>query len=200
MAFHDIVVVGASAGGVEALSRLAADLPADLPAAVFVVLHLPEHATSVMPAILNRAGPLRALHPVDGAPIEPGRIYIAPPGAHMLVMAGQVALVHGAKEKGHRPAINPLFRSAALAYGSRVIGVILSGTLDDGTAGLAAVKARNGLAVVEDPQSARYRSMPQNALAQVEADRVVPLAEIGHAITEFVARPAEDSADAAIAN
>lgn len=174
---HDIIVVGASAGGVEALSTLAAGLPADLPAAVFVVLHLPQHATSVLPQILDRAGSLPAAHPGDGEAIRTGRIYIAPPDRHMVIERGCVRLSRGPRENGHRPAIDTLFRSAARAYGDRTIGVILSGTLDDGTAGLAAVKSRHGLAVVQDPASAIYPGMPHSAIDNVAVDYVAPLGE-----------------------
>ncbi len=187
---HDIVVIGASAGGVEALSTLAAGLPADLPASVFVVLHIPPYATSVMPLIMSRAGRLPAVHAVDGEPILPGRIYIAPPDHHLLLKDGRVCLSRGAQENGHRPAIDPLFRSAALAYGPRVIGVILSGSLDDGTAGLAAVKERGGIAVVQDPADALYPGMPTSAVDAVEVDYVRPLREIPPLIVRLVREPA----------
>lgn len=175
---HDVIVVGASAGGVEALITLAGSLPADLPAALFLVLHIPAQSPSLLPDILNRAGPLRALHPDDGEAIQHGRIYIAPPDQHLLVEEGIVRVVHGPKENRHRPAVDPLFRSAARTYGTRVVGVILTGSLDDGTAGLLAIKRRGGVAVVQDPQDALFSSMSLSAIAHVEVDHVVPLSAI----------------------
>jgi two-component system, chemotaxis family, protein-glutamate methylesterase/glutaminase len=149
---HDIVTIGASSGGVETLMKLVRSLPPDLPAAVFVVIHLSEGFPSALPSILSRAGPLAVVHPEDGDQIESGRIYVAPSGFHMLLEPGHVRIVRGPKENRHRPAVDPLFRTAARAYGSRVVGVILTGALDDGTAGLLAVKRRGGVAVVQDPR------------------------------------------------
>ena len=143
---HDIIVIAASAGGVEALKELVRDLPADLPAAVFIVLHIPPQSPSALPQILSRYGPLKATHPQDGQMIEPGQIYIAPPDHHLLVERGHVRVVRGPKENRHRPAADPLFRSAACSYGPRVMGVVLTGALDDGTAGLISVKRRGGVA------------------------------------------------------
>lgn len=190
---HDIVVVGASAGGVEALSALARSLPADLPAAVFVVLHFPATSTSVLPRILNRAGPLRAEHARDGEVIEPGRIYIAPPDQHLSVRDGTVRLGRGPRENNHRPAVDPLFRSAARFYGPRVVGVVLSGTLDDGTVGLAAIKQRGGVAVVQHPEEALYSGMPRSALENVAVDHTLGVAEIGSLLTRLAGEPAENT-------
>jgi two-component system, chemotaxis family, protein-glutamate methylesterase/glutaminase len=178
MATHDIAVIGASAGGVEALIRLAGDLQQDLPMAVFTVVHYPEETPSVLPRLLSRAGPLGAKSPRDGEPIEHGRIYVAAPGSHLQVDEERIKLIRGPKENHHRPAIDPLFRTAALAYGPRVVGVVLSGADGDGTAGLQAVKQCGGVAVVQDPDEALFARMPENALEYVEVDYCLPLDEI----------------------
>ncbi len=183
---RDIVVIGASAGGVEALSALVAELPAALPAAVFVVLHL-SRGRSVLPEILTRAGRLPAVHPADGDPIAPGRIYVARPDHHLTIERGVIRIVHGPTENGYRPAIDPMFRSAARVYGQRVIGVILTGALDDGTAGLAAVKEAGGLALVQDPDEAFASSMPRSARAFVRVDHVLPVRQIGAMLVRLVA-------------
>jgi two-component system chemotaxis response regulator CheB len=194
---HGIVVVGASAGGVEALVELAASLPGDLSAAVFVVLHLPATGTSALPEILRRHGPLPAAHVRDGEPIQPGRIYVAPPDHHVLVRTGHVHLSRGPRENGHRPAIDPLFRSAAREYAARVIGVVLSGALDDGTAGLLAIKSRGGIAVVQNPEDALYPGMPGNALEHAQVDHVLAAASMGKLLTRLLANLAEPPADPA---
>jgi two-component system, chemotaxis family, protein-glutamate methylesterase/glutaminase len=177
VATHDIIVIGASAGGVEAISALVSDLPSDLKAAVLVVLHL-SRGRSVLPEILSRAGRLPARHPSDGERLLYGRIYVAPPDHHMTVEEERIRLRHGPTENGVRPAIDPLFRSAARCYGPRVVGVVLTGSLDDGTAGLAAVKEAKGVTVVQDPLEAFAPSMPRSAMEFVGVDHVLPLREI----------------------
>jgi two-component system, chemotaxis family, protein-glutamate methylesterase/glutaminase len=186
---HDIVVVGASAGGVEALVGLASALPADLPAAVFVVLHLPATGTSALPDILSRHGPLPASHVKDGEPIENGRIFVASPDHHLLLRTGHVHLTRGPRENGHRPAVDTLFRSAAREYATRVIGVILSGALDDGTAGLLAIKSRGGVAVVQEAADALYPGMPGSALEHVQVDHVLAVASMGELLARLTTEP-----------
>jgi two-component system, chemotaxis family, protein-glutamate methylesterase/glutaminase len=171
---RDIIVVGASAGGVEALVSLVDGLPADLPASVFVVLHVRASRTSGLARILERRGDLEAAAPTDGEPIRPGRIYVAPADNHLLVKPGFVRVVRGPKENGRRPAVDPLFRTAARAYGPRVIGVVLSGSLDDGTAGLRSINRAGGVAVVQEPDDAIFPDMPQSVIENVDVDQVVP--------------------------
>src|SRR3989440_3321854 len=182
---HDIIVIGASAGGVEALIKLAGQLPADLPASIFIVLHIPAQSPSLLPDILGRSGRLKAVHPQNGESIAPGRIYIAPPDHHLLVTLGHVHVMRGPKENRHRPSIDVLFRSAALAYGPRVVGVVLTGSLDDGAAGLLAIHQCGGISVVQDPKDALYPSMPQSALELVDTDYCLPLAKIGPLLTRL---------------
>ena len=179
---RDIVVVGASAGGVEALTKFVAGLPADLAAAVFVVLHMPAEARSLLPTILSRSGPLPAVRALDGAAIEHGTIYVAAPDRHLLLEPGRMRVLAGPRENGVRPAIDPLFRSAASFYGERVVGIVLSGVLDDGTDGLYTIKRHGGLAIVQDLTDAVCPGMPENAMARVEVDHCLPAAEIGQVL------------------
>ncbi|VTU15278.1 Chemotaxis response regulator protein-glutamate methylesterase [Variovorax sp. PBL-H6] len=194
-----LIVVGASVGGVAALSTMAASLPADFPAPVLMVLHTGSHP-SVLPELLAARGALPAHHPVDGEPIENGHIYVAPPDHHMLVEGAHVRLNRGPKEHHTRPAVDPLFLSAALSYGPAVVGVVLTGTLDDGTAGLQAIKACGGLALVQDPSDALEPGMPSSAMKYVEVDHCLPLAQIGGLLSSLASvpvlssRPAVDSA------
>ena len=186
---RDLVVVGASAGGVEALRDLMAGLPAALPAAVLVVLHLPAGGTSALADILDRVGTLPVSTARHGDPIELGHVYVAPPDNHLLVQGDWSALSRGPTENGHRPAVDALFRSAALARGPRVIGVVLSGVLDDGTAGLVAIKSRGGLAVVQDPADAAYDGMPESALRTLRVDHVLAARDIGAQLDAAVRKP-----------
>jgi two-component system, chemotaxis family, protein-glutamate methylesterase/glutaminase len=178
-----VVVVGASAGGVEALSTLVAGLPANLDAAVFIVLHIPAHSPSELAGILGRVAHLPVAEAIDGESIRGGRIYVAVADRHLVTDAETVRLTRGPKECRVRPAIDTLFRSAAAAFGPRAIGVVLTGLLDDGTAGLWAIKDRGGKALVQDPETAEYNSMPKSALEHVSIDGSLPVAELPAAIT-----------------
>jgi two-component system chemotaxis response regulator CheB len=188
---HDIIVIGASAGGVSALSEIVRGLPKDLPAAVFVVLHISRYGTSAMPAILGRAGNMPAAHPSDGEPIRQGHIYVAPPDHHLVIEDGQVGLSRAPSENGHRPAIDVLFRTAAYAYGPRVVGVVLTGNLDDGTAGLAEIKSYGGVAVVQDPAEADYPGMPSSAAENVPVDYIQSLKTIPPLLVNLANDPVE---------
>lgn len=180
-----IIVIGASAGGVEALRVVVAGLAADLPSAVAVVLHIPKGAPSALPAILDRCGPLPARTAEDGMPLRAGTISVAPADHHLLVGDRCFELSAGPSENGHRPAIDPLFYSAALAHGPGSIGVVLSGARDDGTAGLIAISKHGGQAVVQDPADALHPSMPTSALHHVPDALVRPAGELGKAISEL---------------
>ncbi len=193
MAERNIIVVGCSVGGVEALQRLVGRLPERFPAAIFVVLHLAPQSTSVLPHILTRAGSLPASHPKDGDRIQQGRIYVAPPDHHLVIEDGKVRVAHGPKENRHRPAVDPLFRSAARWYGPRVIGVILTGSLDDGAAGLLAIKKRNGVAIVQDPEDAFCSDMPRSAMEAVQVDYVVPVDRMPELLEQLVSVPVADN-------
>jgi two-component system, chemotaxis family, protein-glutamate methylesterase/glutaminase len=186
---HDIIVVGASAGGVEVLSQLVASLPENLPAAIFIVIHLSGTSKSFLPEILNRKGKMHAAHARDGEAIVPGRIYVAQPNYHLLVKRGYIRLVQGPKENGTRPAIDPLFRTAAKAYDRRVVGVVLSGTLDDGTAGLIDIKQRGGVAVVQHPDDALFSGMPKSAISHVEVDHILPVSAIAPVLVSLAHEP-----------
>ncbi len=197
---RDLIVVGASAGGVQALQELVAGLPPELPASVLVVLHLMSTGTSVLDGILDRAGQLPVTRAADGEPLERGHVYVAPPDRHLLVRGNRIHLSNGPRENGHRPAVDPLFRSAARAYGSRTIGVVLSGNLDDGTDGLRLIKERGGATVCQDPADAAYADMPRSAIEFVEPDRVVPVGRMGRALCEFLDMALDRTAEAAVAD
>ena len=190
---HRIVVIGASAGGVAALSHVLARLAPALDAAIFIVMHTGASPSRV-PKILGRTTRLAINHARDADPIVPGKVYVAPPDRHMLLEPGRIRLVHGPKENHTRPAIDPLFRSAAIAYGPRVIGVILTGYLDDGTAGLLAIKDRGGIAIVQDPADAEAPSMPRSAAAHVAVDHCRPLDDFGLLLSGLAADDAMLSA------
>jgi two-component system chemotaxis response regulator CheB len=178
-------VVGASAGGVEALRDLVAELPHDYAGALLVVLHVAPMGTSVLPQILSRAGHLTATHAEDGEEIQPGHIYVAPPDKHLLVSDGRLALDRGPRINGHRPAVDSLFRTAADVWGQSAVGVVLSGVLDDGTAGLLEIKRRGGRAFVQDPAEALYEGMPTSAIEFVKPDLVGTASAIGKALAEL---------------
>jgi two-component system chemotaxis response regulator CheB len=171
-------VIGASLSGIDALCRLLEGLPGDFSAPVFVTQHVASHSPGMLPYILTKACQLPALHPKSEELIQPGRIYVAPPDRHMLVRKGYVRLSHGPHENCARPAIDPLFRSAAVAYGPRVVGVVLTGQLDDGTAGLLAIKDQGGITVVQEPTEATAQSMPLSAIHHVPIDHRCKLAEM----------------------
>ena len=194
-----VLVLGASAGGVQALCEVVRALPARLDAAVFAVLHLSPYGRSAMPAILSRSGPLTAVHPADGEAIRPGCIYVAPPDLHMIVEPGVVRLSRAASENGFRPSVDVLFRSAARSYGARVVAVVLTGNLDDGTAGLAVVKRHGGVAVVQDPAEADYPGMPASAVRNVDIDYVLPLDEIPGVLVDLCDRLATGAVPAVAA-
>ncbi|WP_300011717.1 chemotaxis protein CheB [Pseudonocardia sp.] len=185
-----LVVVGASAGGVEALQSLVAGLPADLAAAVVVVLHIPRSSPGALPGILDRAGPLPAVTAAHGQSLRPGVVYVAPPDRHVLVEDGELVLSAGPAENGHRPAVDPLFRSAAIARGPAVVGVVLSGTRDDGAAGSAAIARYGGSVLVQDPADALHAPMPLNAMREVPQAAVHRAADIGAVLAALVDAPA----------
>jgi two-component system chemotaxis response regulator CheB len=187
---RDIVVVGASAGGVTALRQLAASLPADYGGALCIVMHISPDARSELPAILAKAGALPAVHAEDGMAIEAGRLHVAPPDCHLLVERGALRVVRGPRENRHRPAIDPLFRSAAWTYGPRTVGVVLTGRLDDGTGGLWAIKSCGGTTIVQDPDTAEYPEMPANAMALNTIDHCVALDAIAPLLVRLAAEPA----------
>jgi two-component system, chemotaxis family, protein-glutamate methylesterase/glutaminase len=191
---RDMVVVGASAGGVQALSELVRGLPADLPAALMIVLHMSPKSPGALASILRRVSSLEVTAADDLAPVRRGRVYVARPNCHLLLRDGEVRLGRGPRENGHRPAVDPLFRSAARWYGSRAVAVVLSGTMDDGAAGAVSVARRGGAVAVQDPADALYDSMPRAALRAVGSAVVAPVTELSGHITRLVQGPAGELA------
>ncbi len=187
----DIIVIGTSAGGLDALTKIVRHLPKDFSASIFIVLHMAPESPMILAEILDRAGPLPTINPTDGERIKPGAIYVARPDHHLLLEPGRIRLTRGPKENRFRPAIDPMFRSAAQTYGPRVIGVILTGELDDGTAGLWAVKQLGGTSVVQDPNDALFKGMPLNALRFVKVDYSVSLVDIAPLLITLTSEPIE---------
>jgi two-component system chemotaxis response regulator CheB len=187
VARKDIIVIGASAGGIDPIRTILGGLPRDFPGSLFVVVHTSPNAPNVLDAIFSRSGALPAVVAKDGERIVSGRVYVAPPDHHLLIEPGRVRLTRGPKENRFRPAVDPLFRSAAQTYGPRVAGIILSGGLDDGTAGLQTVKQLGGTAIVQDPREAWAPSMPQSALQHVAVDEVLPVSEIAPLLVRLAA-------------
>jgi two-component system, chemotaxis family, protein-glutamate methylesterase/glutaminase len=189
MQAKQLVVVGTSAGGLEALRLLVGALPADFAAPICIVMHTSPQSPSVLHEILNRSGRLKAVNSENGVRLQPGHIYVAPPDCHLVVEPGRLRVTKGPRENRFRPAVDPLFRSAAQVFGPAAIGVILTGHLDDGTAGLWAIKQLGGTAIVQDPEDALYPSMPANALNYVNVDYIVPLAEIVPILVRLTTAP-----------
>ena len=191
MATKDIVVIGASAGGIDALKILVAALPKGLKAAIFITVHVAPYSDGILPDILERAGALPASNAKDWEPIQHGRIYVAPPDFHLLFEKDRyVRTTHGPRENRFRPAIDPMFRAAAYCFGPRVIGVILTGWLDDGTAGLRAIRERGGTTIVQHPDDAFASSMPLNAIKYVEIDQILAVKDIGPTLVRLINTPA----------
>jgi two-component system chemotaxis response regulator CheB len=186
---RDLVVIGGSAGALEPLKQIVADLPPDLPAAVLVVIHLATTTKSALAPILNRVGGMQAVIPRDGDPIRPGYVYVPTPDHHLEVHDGVVRLTTGPRVNGVRPAVDVLFRTAARHYGARVAGVVLSGSLDDGSAGLMAIRAAGGMGIVQSPEDAVMESMPRNAIKVAQPEEVAPADEIGRLISGVVQGP-----------
>ena len=183
---HHVITIGTSAGGIKALRTLVKQLPKDFPGSIHIVQHLSSESPSNLVTVLKTTSQIPIAFARDKELIEPGRIYLAPPDFHLLLEHGRVRVIRGPRENRMRPAIDPLFRSAAVAYRSYATGIILTGMLDDGTAGLQAIKACGGMAIVQDPSDAAYSSMPQSAISTVAVDRVVPLKEIADILIERV--------------
>lgn len=181
----DIIVVGASAGGVSAVETLINSLPRDLNAAVFVVIHVMATAESMLPRIFSRNGNIPVLQAGNNMKIEHGTVYVAPPDFHLILDPDHMQLWRGPRESNHRPAINALFRSASSSFGKRVIGIVMTGMLDDGSAGLWWIKKNGGIAIVQDPKTAAFPEMPNSALSYVAADYVLRVEEMGPLLSKL---------------
>jgi two-component system chemotaxis response regulator CheB len=182
---RDIVVIGGSAGSIEALQTIVQSLPPDFPASVFAVTHIPPDSPTMLPELLSKIGPLQATHPLDEERIQRGHIYVARPDHHLTIEDGNVRVLRGPRENRHRPAIDPLFRTAAREYGPRVVGIVLSGLRDDGSAGLYAVKQRGGITIVQAPNDAIWKDMPQRAIEYVDPQYVLPSRDIGPSLVQL---------------
>ena len=196
--FERVVVAGASAGGLEPLVALVRGLPADFAAPVCIALHTSPHSAGRIAQVLARASRLPVAHAVDDEPLRAGHVYVAPPDRHLVLELGRVRLTQGPHENRQRPAVDTLFRSAAYVYGSRTVGIVLSGALDDGTAGLWTIKDRGGLAIVQDPDEALFPSMPRSAMQHVTVDHVVPAAELAALLLGLLKAPTPAGADTAV--
>ena len=191
MTIDRIIVAGASAGGVESLMAFTASLPADFNAPIFIVMHIPPNYVSKLPEILSRNGPLPARHPKDGEKFKPGHIYVAPPDRHMLIEDDRVIITRGPKENRNRPSVDALFRSAAYYYREKVIGIVLSGALDDGTSGLWNVKRMGGIAIAQELAECMVDSMPASAMQQVNIDYVLSASGMGLLLDRLVREAAQ---------
>lgn len=189
---HMLIVVGASAGGMQALKKLVAQLASVLPAPVFIVTHMsPDTTGEALVRALDEAGPLPCQHAAHGERFMPGTIYVAPSDRHMLIDEGRILITKGARENRSRPAIDPLFRSAAVAHGNRVIGVILTGYLDDGTSGMMAIRRCGGICIAQDPDDADHPDMPRSVIVNVGVDHCLPIADMGALLSKLArAKPA----------
>ncbi|MDR7054243.1 two-component system chemotaxis response regulator CheB [Pseudomonas koreensis] len=189
---YPVIVIGTSSGGLAALREFVAELSSDLHAAVFVTMHIGEQP-SVLPNLLVQASPLPVAFAVHEEQIQPGRVYVAPPDKHLLVKKGIIQVSRSARENHSRPAIDPMFRSAAISYASNAIGVLMTGDLDDGVVGLQAIKAYGGLAFVQDPETAEAPSMPSSALRHVNVDGCLPLRELGKRLVQIIEQRAAEA-------
>lgn len=194
MANRDLVVIGGSAGAIEPLKTILNLLPADFPAAVLVVIHIPSNSTGIFTAVASAAGLLPVKNAEDGELLKPGHVYLGPANHHLLTIGGKVKLGSGPRENLVRPAIDPLFRSAALSHGPRTIGVVLSGMLNDGASGLATIKKAGGIALVQTPADCIASEMPLAALEATPVDLSVPAVDLARALIRFVHEPAGPSA------